>query len=263
MIGVYYPYLEREGKWDELKYSLRSLERFFDAEYEVWIVGDLPDWIKDVQYIAHQKTERIVASSTFDAVSKLQLYLNNDRTPEQFIRMYDDVYFIGHRTVTDLELTRYLFTYDEFCHSDFKSGSAVWREQVVRTLESVVRWRDGETGRKGEIYMTETHCPEVFEKEKMREVMERFDPAGFRLLTSSLYYNTFPFEKKLKDRKVERALFYGYENEFSLKPNYTNCDELHKLLRGKYFLNHNDAGLDDGLKGYIMGMFQEKSRWEK
>ena len=163
----------------------------------------------------------------------------------------------------------------------------------MRTLEAVLRLRsatdDGANGRKGEgakgcfdfdqqpnegimgeIYMTETHCPEVFEKGKMQNIMDLFDPAGYRLLTSSLYFNIYPFDRILKDRKVERALFYGVDNEFSFKTNCTNSlrlrsgnNEFHELVRGKYFLNHNDVGLDNGLKRFIGGMFREKSRWEK
>lgn len=266
MIGVYYPYLENASKWDELRYSLRSLERFFkEEEYEVWIVGDKPDWIKNVRHIAHVKNHRIAASCTNDAISKLSAYLEHRDTPEKFIRMYDDIYFIGNRTVNDLEITRYLFTNDELRNGSFTSGGAVWRDQVFRTVSEVERWRACERERLrevemekwGEIVMTETHCPEVFEKKKLQEVFEIFDVLEDRLLTSTLYYNIFAFDRKLRDRKIERALFYGKENEFS----YGELKE--SALAGKYFLNHNDEGLDDKLKAFIKETFQDKSRWEK
>jgi len=154
--------------------------------------------------------------------------------------------------VKQMQITRYLFSNDELNNGEFASGGMVWRDQVFRSTDAVVR-----LGYPG--YMTETHCPEVFEKEKMRQIFEIFDPLENRLLTSTLYFNVFPYERMLKDRKVERALFYGYENDFSTSPSPSNQGE----IEGKYYLNHNNDGLDDNLKKFIKGMYPDKCRFEK
>jgi hypothetical protein len=253
MVGVFYPYLEKAGRWEELKYSLRSLDFFFAEEFEVWIVGDLPVWAKNVNYIPHQKQEKVYEPSTFDAVMKMKSYLDNPESPDKFLRMYDDVYFIAVRDLCDLEVVRYLFTYDEIKRGLLKSGSMIWRNQVLRSIELV--HKNGFEG-----LMTETHCPEVFEKEKMNKVISTFDAAENRLLTSTLYYNMFPFSRRLKDRKTERALFYGNANEFSYDTSSVNSPE---DMEGKAFINHNDLGLDDQLKKYIREMFPYKCRFEK
>jgi len=252
MIGVYYPYLACASSWEELRYSLRSLDIFLKEDYEVWVVGDLPDWIQNVKHIPHQKAEMTNAGATYDAVSKLKLYIDSIESPDQFLRMYDDVYLTGVRTMKQMQVTRYLFTNEELNSGEFASGGIVWRDQVFRSTVAVVRM--GYPG-----YMTETHCPEVFEKEKMRKIFEMFDPLENRLLTSTLYFNVFPYELMLKDRKVERALFYGYENDFSTSPSPSDGGE----IEGKYYLNHNDAGLDDRLKKFIQGMYPDKCRFEK
>jgi len=260
MIGVFYPYFASASRWKELRYSLRSLEKFFNEDYEVWIVGDMPEWIRNVKHIPHQKTEMVNAGATYDAVSKLKLYIDHNDSPDQFLRMYDDVYLTGARTVKQMQITRYLFTNEELNTGEFASGGMVWRDQVFRSTDAVVR-----LGYPG--YMTETHCPEVFEKEKMREIFEMFDPLENRLLTSTLYFNVFPYELILKDRKVERALFYGYENVFSYGPGEcelaeTRLNRVSCICEGKYYLNHNDDGLDDGLKKFIEGMYPDKCRFE-
>lgn len=46
MIKIFYPYWAKASRWEELKYSLRSLEKNFKQDFEVWIVGDLPEWVK-------------------------------------------------------------------------------------------------------------------------------------------------------------------------------------------------------------------------
>jgi len=261
MIGVYYPYLASASRWEELRYSLRSLEKFLNEDYEVWIVGDLPEWVRNVKHIPHQKTAMTNAGTTYDAVSKLKLYIDHNDSPDKFLRMYDDVYITGARTLKQMQITRYLFTNDELNSGEFVSGGIVWRDQVFRSTDAVVR-----LGYHG--YMTETHCPEVFEKDKMREIFEMFDPLENRLLTSTLYFNVFPYERMFKDRKVERALFYGYENDFSYGPGEcqlieTRLNRVSHICTGKYYLNHNDDGLDDCLKNFIQGMYPEKCRFEK
>ena len=252
MIGVYYPYLASASSWEELRYSLRSLAKFLKEDYEVWIVGDLPDWIQNVKHFPHQKAEASNAGATYDAVSKLKLYIDSFDTLDPFLRMYDDIYLTGARTIKQMQVTRYLFTNEELNSGEFASGGIVWRDQVFRSTDAVIS-----LGYPG--YMTETHCPEVFEKEKMRKIFEMFDPLVNRLLTSTLYFNVFPYELMLKDRKVERALFYGYENDFSTSPSPSDGGE----IEGKYYLNHNDAGLDDRLKKFIQGMYPDKCRFEK
>ena len=253
MIGVYYPYLASASAWEELRYSLRSLEMFLSEDYEVWIVGDLPDWIRNVKHIVHAKNEIVNAGATYDAVSKLKAYIEHPDSPNVFIRMYDDVYLTGARTVNQMQITRYLFTNEELNSGEFKSGGIVWRDQVFRTTDAVVKM--GYPG-----YMTETHCPEVFEKQKMKEIFEMFDPGENRFLTSTLYFNVFPYELKLKDRKVERALYYGMENDFSFGPMGSHAGV---PRQGKYYLNHNDEGLDCSLKEFIQGMFPDKCRFER
>ena len=261
MIGVYYPYLASASRWEELCYSLRSLDKFFNEDYEVWIVGDLPAWLQNVRHIPHQKKAIVYAGCTYDAVSKLKAYIECEDSPNVFVRMYDDVYLTGERTLKQMQITRYLFSNEELNSGEFASGGMVWRDQVFRSTDAVVR-----LGYPG--YMTETHCPEVFEKEKMREIFEMFNPLENRLLTSTLYFNVFPYELMLKDRKVERALFYGYENDFSYGPGEcepveTRLNRISRVCTGKYYLNHNDEGLDDGLKKFIKGMYPDKCRFER
>ena len=251
MIGIFYPYLESASKWEELRYSLRSLEKFFEEEYEVWIVGDKPDWIRNVRHIPHTpETGRVMSPVTYDAIMKLATYIDEDDSPDKFIRMYDDIYFVGKRNLLDLEVTRYLLTYEELQAKALSSGSFTWRDQVRRTVAAVRA--KGYAG-----LMTETHCPEIFEKDNMREIFDLFDPLEGRLLTSTLYYNVFPFERMLKDRDTERILFYGEGGNIGMG------GHVGQPIQGKYFLNHNDKGLNAGLKRFIKGMFREKSRFEK
>jgi hypothetical protein len=77
MVDVYYPYVESEAKWQELKYSLRSIEKHFPFDFKVWLVGDLPEWITGVNYIPHKRCVGMQENTTYDAIAKFLSFCNH------------------------------------------------------------------------------------------------------------------------------------------------------------------------------------------
>jgi len=306
MIKVFYPYRAAGSTWDELRYSFRSLEKHLKTDFEIYLVGDCPDWVRtdyaDFNGLRGKRSKFQVSSSKlpsgvgkdnkelkdFKGAGLVHVpYVHDDRLgalgntnrmldvfmteankeikefkdiedgmPKQvrheadlFIRMWDDVYLIGDRTVDDLMVTRIVRPANEV--KTMVSGGDVWRRQVLSTVYELQ-----ELGYPG--YMTESHCPEVFSMRNMELIYRMFELPKQALLTSTLYYNVFPYERELIDKKTERALFYGAENEFS----YRSANVTQKCA-GKYFLNHNDTGLNEEVIAFLMQEFPEKSRFEK
>jgi hypothetical protein len=273
MIPVFYPYWENGSKWEELRYSLRSLESHFKTDFIVYVVGDRPEWIQNVIHIPYEREVIDQEPSLHNALMMLHKFLitriTNDELHELrtnytkpptgfgtavgaqdlFVRMYDDIYFLKDRTVEDLMVTRIVRTKEEA--KAITAGGGKWRQQVKDAC--------GLLERKGyDGYMTETHCPEVFSARLMRHIFRMFDLPKNKLLTSTIYYNVFPYKNGLVDKKTERALFYGEDTAYS----YLSRN-IESTCEGKYFLNHNDAGLNEELKEFIKGRFTEKSRFEK
>jgi hypothetical protein len=286
MIKIFYPYWAKASKWDELKYSLRSLEKNFKQDFEVWIVGDLPEWVKvsleclefgvpKVQEISNVQLQNSVAgcglvhipytrdeskSSLWNTTRMMEVFLEKSseclklgvpkvENEDLFVRMYDDVYLLKSITSQNLMVNRIVRTEEEVLK--ITSGSSIWRKQVFSTYAELKE-------REYPGYMTESHCPELFSAKKMKLILQTFGLPGNDLLTSTLYQNVFPYGTSIIDKKSERALFYNEENDYS----YMSINVASKCS-GKRFLNHNDAGLNDELKRFIEQKFPEKSRWEK
>lgn len=250
MIDVYYPYFAREARWEELRYSLRSIDKHLKDLFRVWIVGDLPDWIRpgSVTWLRHKRCEGMPENTTFDAITKLMMFIDHPDSGLDFIRMYDDIYLVGDCSVVDINRFRALYD-----HSGIPDRHGIWWDQLRRTIREVRK-----KGYHG--WNTETHLPEMFNKEKMRWVITRYSALEKRLLTSTLYFNTFfQTEAPLMWPECHGIQFYNnMNNEF-----YTSSSgDLSKKCLGKLFLNHNNAGLNDNLKQFISGLFPEKSRFE-
>jgi hypothetical protein len=251
MIDVYYPYLHNESKWNELKYSLRSIDKHLKEDYRVVIVGDCPDWVKNVTHIPHTRNHHIEETSTFDAVSKLILYLNHESSSEYFIRMYDDIYLLQDVTISDIDVIRAMYDINGFP----ADGKSVWFEQLKRTM--LILKKNGLT-----TWNTETHMPEYFKKNNMLSIIDVFKPLENRLLTSTLYFNVLYSYLGLEpiiEKRTHGAKFYGDKREWNYPPEADPAE----CCVGKLFLNHNNAGLTDKLKAFIEHKFPEKSRFEK
>lgn len=248
MIDVYYPYYHNESKWEELRYSLRSIDKHLKEDYQVYIIGDKPEWIQNVVFISHKRNNEIAETCTYDAISKLQLFLEQPGTSQAFIRMYDDICLLQDMTRSPIAVFRAMYDLNSFkC-----SGVSFWFEQLERTLNALKS--NGLT-----TWNTETHLPELFYKEGMKEVFKKFNPLQNRFLTSSLYFNYWYTEQQpVIEKRTHGAKFYGDYKEYNYPPEVDPAE----CCSGKLFLNYNNAGLTDKLKTFIEKRFPEKSKFE-
>ena len=250
MIDIFYPYFETESTWHELRYSLRSIEKHFKFEFRVVIVGDLPQWINpdSVLYIPHARVEGIQENTLYDAITKQLIFNAHPDTSLYFVRMYDDIYILKDVDIIEIGTFKAMYAYDQV-----PERFGTWWGQLYHTLD-VLR----EKGYPG--WNTETHLPELFNKEKLQWVINIYGALEKRLLTSSLYHNTFfPFTNpKLYSKEFAIQFYDNIDNPF-----YTSSEgDLAEKCQGKTYLNHNNAGLNDNLKHFLFTRFLYKSRFE-
>ena len=250
MIDIYYPFFEREAAWEELRYSLRSLVTYLEFDFRVVIVGDMPAWMnpESVLYIPHERIEHIKENQLYDAITKQLLFCNHPDTSLRFIRMYDDIYLLDDLLLEDLFEPVAMYPYHKV-----PQRSGTWWDQLYRTI--------GMLKIKGyPAFNSETHLPELFNKEKMLFVINAYSALDNRLLTSSLYYNTFfpTIEPRWFSKDLAIQFYNDVDDVF-----YTNSQgDLVEKCKGKKFLNHNDQGLNENLKRFLISRFPQKSEFE-
>ncbi len=250
MVDIYYPYVESEAKWHELKYSLRSIEKHFLFDFKVWITGDLPEWITNVNHIPHNRCVGMQENTTYDAIAKLLAFCNHPHSGPGFIRMYDDVYVLREVFLDEIKLIKVFQTWEEIDQDNYE----IWYRQLIRTLELVKKH-----GYRG--FSTESHFPEFFETGKMASIIRFYYALENRLLTSSLYYNTVfsDLEPGVDAADVGIRFYFNRDSKYY----HSSEGDLHFKCQGMYYLNHNDSGLTDNLKRFLEESFPNKSRFEK
>jgi hypothetical protein len=256
-VDIYYPYYEAEAVWDELKYSLRSLKHL-SFEHRVVIVGDLPEWINP-ETILHIPHERITTDDegtcVLDATSKLLAYLQHPQAAPYFIRMYDDIFYLKPTTIQDMMTVRIMGDWKNVERTD----ETVWKRHLWKTLDALAQ-------RELTQLNTETHLPELFGRDNMKEVFEQFNPKENGLLTSTLYYNYYKqfYAQTITLNKAdgEKAGYYGYDNDYSYA-SPSSVNQVADLCNRKRFLNFNDNGFNIHIMNYLKQTFKEKSPYEK
>ena len=88
-----WPYFSGAASGDELRFSIRSVERFFHGPVKVTLVGDRPDWFRG--HVIQQPRIAMVKHWGFrDMLAKMQTMATHPEIDSEFVWMMDDVYFL-------------------------------------------------------------------------------------------------------------------------------------------------------------------------
>lgn len=218
---------------EELRYSLRSVEKNFPCN-KVFFYGGKPMYFKPDELILIRQR----SGTKWDKVrSMLKLIAEDDRISDDFVLFNDD--FFVMKPVENLPAYRYgtleqLRKRIERNNGGRPTGYTRNIEHTIKALEE----KDLPT------WNFELHVPMVFNKYKLREIIEMFpDVRG----TRSLYGNSFFTEKETKERN-DVKIFRSKDMP----------------LEDADYISTEDYTFKNGKVGaYIKERLNHKSRWEK
>lgn len=248
-IDIIYPNVEKFVQWEELKYSLRSIEKnLIDVEFRIWIVGDKPEWINnEARFIDVPCTGK---STRLDQAVKRIAVDKHKEVSEEYFWMNDDIYFINPVTYADLCLPKILWDLKK--HINRYNPQTTWGADMRSTFERLVK----------ENLPTlnyAIHAPYRYEKAKSKELFRLFDleknPYVFENLYFNLYYpHLLPYYVNLDETNNLLCI---------INRKHPNWDTVANQIKIKKFFNHSEEGLSNGVKDMLQSMFPEKSRFEK
>lgn len=151
---------------EELKFSLRTVEAHYPQHGNIWIIGNKPTWLRDVNFIPGNNQTRGV-------MWNVRVYRNiltaceHDDTPDQFIAMNDD--FLITAPITDIPVYhRGSLRKQVECIKD--NPRTWWHHSLLFTLETL------EQAGYPDPISYEVHVPlRVDDKQGMAEALRKFD----------------------------------------------------------------------------------------
>lgn len=224
------------SKWNnnELRYGLRSIQKFIKGDYKVFIVGERPAWLQNVIHIPFKEGR----DGTKNICNKVLEACKHPDLSEDFIFTNDDI-FLQEPIASD-----YPFYYDFQLIEKLKNRAfmgSYFRAQV-NTMEAL----------KAQGYPTlnyDTHLPIIYNKILFPAAMSLYDwsiPFGY--VVKSLYANTVGLKGthildcKLNKRRVK--------------------DETARIIKKRPAFSIGDGGLNENLKALIHELYPNPSKYE-
>ena len=214
----------------EMKYSLRSLERYVMDNGRIFITGECPDFI-DQKKVVFTPADDIGTPMT-NHWWKVKNTIERTDISDNFVLMYDDIFFTKVK-----KLSTYI-PYRRGMLGEHHTGSAAYRN----CLEETKKWLKS----KGLTwYDYELHIPFIYNREKF---IKMGNPEGRAV--RSTYGNMF----------FPRPEWTPYRVDIKIR----STDEHPEDIPSKYeCFSVSDQAFKYNVKPWCEEHFQTKSKWEK
>jgi len=232
------------SKWsdNEIRFSLRSVEKYLKGYRNIYVVGARPAFLQNVIHVPAQDVFDPAVNADGNMTLKILKACAISELSDNFLFMNDDFVFIKPVVAAEIPWMH---------KGDMKERPAqFWKEQfyrhrLLRTFETL---RD----RMQTTLQYDYHAPMLMNKHLFAEVMAQYDYAdGIGLTFRSIYGNALQLEAELLTTQ-KRTIYIKYSYQ-----------ELLSRLEPATFLGYNDAGLCKSLIYFLIRNFPERSAFEK
>lgn len=238
MLDIVIP-LGHGSKWhdNELRYGLRSIEKHLTGYRNVFIVGRCPDFLNANAIFLPQPF--LTGNPAHNIAMNILEACRDERLSETFAYLNDDYFF-----TKAVDISTYPTYHKEALEKTYLQNNTDYRKHVRATI-----LRLEELGLPSLNY--DTHYPSIFDKEKMRTLIEGNDfarPFGFIL--KSLYFNNYPPAK---------AEFRADCKQHHIK----KLAQWQELAEQTEVFSIADTCLNPTFKQFISEAYPTPSKWEK
>ncbi len=231
----------------ELMYSIRSIYANFKEDFDITIIGEIPDWIDsthpDIHCIEFDNSRfgKRVATRT-----NQKLLLAADMV-DDLLWMNDDIYILRPVVLEDFKTPFYI-------SDSLKYHEGPEAEKGLNTFKKLMRytWLQLQEKGKPNNFNFSSHVPMYFQSDKIKELDREFNITSigdYTTLTSLAYYNYFEIPgKPVGDFRV------GYWEK-----------SYQSIITDNTILNHNENGFwhQPWIISFLNKLFPKPSPIEK
>ena len=232
------------SKWNdnELRFSLRSVEKNLKGIGNVIIVGERPEFLQNIIHIPANDIFEPGQNADGNIITKVLAACNYKGLSDEFLFINDDHLVIADMNIADVPALHKgdMTTYPEkYWKLNF------WRKRLKRTKE--ILWENSLPA-----FHYDCHTPIIFNKKKFPEVVKQFDyQDGIGYTMKSLYGNSVYGLKGRLLTNEKKTIFKNY-----------TVEQIENRLKDSQFMSFNDQGLSNSLKWWLIQNFSSKSKYE-
>lgn len=238
MVSFVYIYLHSQSQGDELRWSIRSIEKYCRDEFEVVIAGDRPPWFKGVCLDIEKQ-----GGWFHDTHRKLLIATQDKRVSDRFVWMMDDIYFMRPFTLDELAIprARRTFTREDVENYIPEEGNK-WQIARRKSFDEILKTFDV-------VHDYATHLPHVVEKSKLELMFSKWDMLNsgflFELMYGALWWPNPMSSKTL--RYIDQP---------------TEVSDLQVYCQSCMVLNNGNGAWNSTLRNFLKARFPKISRNE-
>ncbi len=213
---------------NELRFSLRSIEKYLPICDNVLIVGTLPPFVTNCNYIKHPDKP---GRKEFSIFSKIIAACKSDYVSEDFVFLNDDHFLLS-------EINELPYYYEGTLSQKVASSHGHYKAATLNTINELPEEKQK---------YFDIHCPIIYNKRKFLELEETDWSREY--VIKSLYANKQKFitVEETIDLKINKNLEYA---------------EIVAKLEGRKFFSIGDYGINAAMKKVLFELYQNKSKYE-
>lgn len=234
--------LGKGSSWqnNELRYSLRSVEKNLRNFGRIWIVGEDPGFTKNITIIPHPD-EIGPHNADGNITRKIIRACREKGLSDTFIKMNDD--YIINRPIDAAQINP-MHKGDLATMPESYFQQTPWRRRLRRTRDVLLK--------KGLTALHfDYHAPIPINKHNFENIVSQFDYEKDIGYTTRSIYGNVAFQKTEKLSTEKQVIFKSY-----------NIAQIHERTQQPVFVAYNDQGLNRSMKFWLASEFPEPSAFE-
>lgn len=226
------------SRWNntELRYALRSVEKHLAGYGDIFIIGEKPDWLRNVVHIPCPDYGDKTYDKEHNIYRKIMAACADDRVTEDFLFMNDD-----HFLLQDYEAGNFPY-YCEGWLSEYMTVT-----DYKHTVRNTVNWFST-INNDGRLYF-DIHCPVLYNKMPFMLLSGLNWEKAFGYCIKTVYCNTLPHLKAIEqpDLKINEV---------------HTADRIHRMIAGRPWFSIGDRAREGGLLRVLNDLYPHKSKYE-
>ena len=247
IIPIIYPYRKEKAKWDEIVYSVRSVQRYFVDPHQIYIVGPEDPELPGTQFIYYEDWDNLTTEENLGGKLELCCMAVEDGSfgpgVKGFVWINDDVYLLKPTRLFDI------MNLSPICNMiDYKTrGNNRWQRLLWHSFDLLQHHGINP------VFNFSTHTPYYYDASSLLKLSKSYPFFDGACLVGTIYHNIHrpcpPADVRYLSN-MEKAGFYTP----------TQAKTIHQIkarISGCRYLNHDDDGLTPALKQVIMDIFKQ------
>ena len=220
------------SRWqnNELRFALRSIEKYLTGYDKIFIIGECPSYLQNV---IHIPCPDFPGRKEYSIFNKIMKAVKDERCSENFVFWNDDIFLIDNLQTADFK-----FWYEGTLQSKYEQSHGHYKAAIKNTMGI----------QSANLEYTDIHTPIIYNKIFFSKTVATEDWTK-EYVIKSLYTTRF-FEnfESIPDLKINKAMTY-YEIKVRIKE--------------RLFFSIGTYGVCPAMTKVLTELFPEKSKYEK